>query len=81
MIVDIGSGDKVYFINKLDAVKKQLKGSYVQAVAKETGAGNYNMTISINGASVLTLSSRPIQNTFRNYVDSGEDLRKWMSDI
>lgn len=81
VIVDIGSGDKVYFIDKLDAVKKQLKGNYVQAVAKETGAGNYNMTISINGASVLTLSSRPIQNTFRNYVDSGEDLRKWMSDI
>lgn len=81
VIVDIGAGEKTYFVKKLLSVKKQIKGHMVTAIAKETSGGNYNMSIFVNGALVLTLSSRPIQNTFRNYVDSGDDLRKWMADI
>lgn len=82
VIVDIGAGDRTYFVKKIQtALKKQLKGKTLKAEAKKTPAGNYNMSISVDGGELVTLSSRPIQNTFRNFVNSGEALRKWIAEI
>lgn len=82
VIVDIGAGDKTYIISKINAViKKQLKGKILKAEAKKSPSGNYSMTISAEGGDIVKLSSRPIQNTFRNYIDSGEAFRKWIAEI
>lgn len=82
VLVDIGSGEKLYFVKKLLPVKKQIKGSVVTTeIKKQPQTGNYNMDIFVNNAHVLRLESRYTGNTFRNFVKSGKGLRAWMADI
>ena len=82
VIIDIGMGDKVYFVNKIGkSLRKQLKGKNLKAEIKAQPSGNYKMTISIEGGEVIVLESRPTGGAFRNFVSSGKALRKWIAEI
>ena len=82
VIIDIGMGDKLYFVNKIGkSLRKQLKGKNLKAEIKAQPSGNYKMTISIEGGEVIVLESRPTGGAFRNFVSSGKALRKWIAEI
>jgi len=74
-IIDIGTGANVYDVAKLLPYKSK-KGT-ITADFKKTD--NYKIEIFFNNKLLVTLSSRRIQTNFRNYIESGPELRKWMS--
>lgn len=76
-IIDIGEGVSIYDINKV-LPYLQSKGG-VTTELKTSDVGNYSLTVYYKGEVFVTLASRRIQNNFRNYIQSGIVLRKWMS--
>lgn len=76
-IIDIGEGVSIYDINKV-LPYLQLGGGITTELTHEDG-GNYALTVYYKKEVLVTLASRRIQNNFRNYVQSGIVLRKWMS--
>jgi len=74
-IVDIGEGANVYDVAKLLPYK--LAKGKVTAKFKKTD--NYKLEVFYEDKLLVTLSSRRIQNNFRNYIESGPELRKWMT--
>jgi len=74
-IVDIGEGANIYDVAKLVPYLSK-KG----AITTDLGTGkNHGIKIYFKGELLTSLSSRRIQANFRNYIESGIVLRKWMS--
>jgi len=74
-IVDIGEGANVYDVAKL-LPYKSAKG---KVTAKFKKTDNYKLEVFYEDKLLVTLSSRRIQTNFRNYIESGPELRKWMT--
>jgi hypothetical protein len=81
VVVDIGSGDKTYFVSRFRDLKRRFAQSTITCDLITKDSGNYKFRVFIDGGHVVTLQSRVIGNTCRNYVESGSDLRKWLSEV
>lgn len=76
-IIDIGEGVSVYDIDNVIPYLK--KGGVVTTELKHELGGNNTLAVYYKNKVLVTLSSRRIQNNFRNYIQSGVVLRQWMS--
>ena len=74
-IVDIGEGANVYDVAKL----LPYKSAAGKVTTKFKKTDNYKLEVFYEDKLLVTLSSRRIQSNFRNYIESGPELRKWMS--
>ena len=81
VVVDIGSGDKTYFVSRFKELKRRFAQSTITCRLTTRESGNFKLEVFIDDGHVVTLESRAQQNICRNYVNSGSDLRTWLSEV
>ena len=79
--VDIGSGLKTYFMKNLESMGKALQGKRVTTEVR-TGGGlgiTKEIKYKVDNDVLLSVNSRYVGGTYRNFITTGELLRTFLS--